>query len=130
MSIPADLRYTKEHEWARTEADGTITVGVTDHAQDALGDVVYVELPEAGDALDAGAAFGSVESVKSVSDLFAPLAGEVTAVNQNLEDLPELINAEPYGQGWIVRLKPNNASDFDGLLDADAYAALLKAEAG
>jgi glycine cleavage system H protein len=129
MSIPADLRYTKEHEWARKEADGTITVGITHHAQDALGDVVYVELPAAGDALDAGAAFGAVESVKSVSDLFAPLAGEIVAVNQNLEDLPELINAEPYGQGWIVRLAPNNAADFDALLDAEAYGALLEAEA-
>lgn len=129
MSIPAELRYTKEHEWARKEADGTITVGVTDHAQDALGDVVYVELPTVGDALDVGATFGAVESVKSVSDLFAPLAGEIMAVNQNLEDLPELINAEPYGQGWIIRLAPNKPSDFDDLLDADAYRALLEAEA-
>ena len=128
MSIPSDLRYTKEHEWIRHEDNGLVTIGITHHAQDALGDVVFVDLPDTGDMLDAGAAFGAVESVKSVSDLFAPLSGEVTAVNQNLEDLPELINAEPYGQGWIIRMTPADASEFGALLDADAYAALLAAE--
>lgn len=128
MSIPSELRYTKEHEWVRSEDDGIVTIGVTDHAQDALGDVVFVELPDTGDMLDVGATFGAVESVKSVSDLFAPLSGEVVAVNQNLEDLPELINAEPYGQGWIIRVRPADASEFAALLDADAYAALLAAE--
>lgn len=129
MAIPSRLRYTKEHEWARREDDGVVTIGVTDHAQDALGDVVFVELPETGDEIEAGATFGAVESVKSVSDLFAPLSGQIVAVNQNLEDLPELINAEPYGQGWIIRIAPSDPKAFDALLNAKAYEALLEAEA-
>lgn len=128
MSIPSELRYTKEHEWVRLEDDGLVTIGVTNHAQDALGDVVFVELPDTGDTIQAGTTFGAVESVKSVSDLFAPLSGEVVAVNQNLEDLPELINAEPYGQGWIIRVRPVDSKAYEALLDADAYAALLAAE--
>ncbi|MCB9524408.1 MAG: glycine cleavage system protein GcvH [Myxococcales bacterium] len=130
MSFPADLRYTKDHEWARLEADGTITVGITDHAQDALGDVVYVELPEAGRALEAGETFGVVESVKSVSDLYAPCAGEVVESNGLLQDAPETINGDAYGKGWLVKLKVEDAGVLDTLLDAKAYQALVEAEAG
>jgi glycine cleavage system H protein len=129
MSIPNELRYTPDHEWARLEGDGTVTVGITHHAQDALGDVVYVELPEVGATLDAGAQFGVVESVKTVSDLFAPCAGEVVAVNAHLEDAPETINAEPYGAGWLLKLKPESADALEGLMDADAYRAHCEAEA-
>ncbi len=129
MSIPNELRYTPDHEWARLEGDGTVTVGITHHAQDALGDVVYVELPEVGATLDAGAQFGVVESVKTVSDLFAPCAGEVVAVNAHLKDAPETINAEPYGAGWLLKLKPESADALEGLMDADAYRAHCEAEA-
>lgn len=128
MSIPADLRYTKEHEWAHLEDDGVVTIGVTDHAQEALGDVVYVEMPKEGDQLIAGQPFGVVESVKSVSDLYAPLSGTVAAINVNLEEQPELINAEAYTLGWIVRIVPDDVSAFGQLMDADAYRAFLAAE--
>lgn len=128
MSIPAELRYTKEHEWAHLEDGGLVTIGVTHHAQDALGDVVYVELPSEGDQLIAGQTFGVIESVKSVSDLYAPISGTVAAVNINLEEQPELINAEPYTLGWIVRITPDDVATLGELLDADGYAALLAAE--
>lgn len=128
MSIPADLRYTEEHEWARLEDGGLVTIGVTHHAQDALGDVVYVELPQEGDQLIAGQTFGVVESVKSVSDLYAPISGTVVQVNINLEQQPELINAEPYIQGWIVRVAPDDVSALGDLLTADAYAELIAGE--
>ena len=130
MSFPKDLRYTKDHEWARLEEDGTLTVGITDHAQDALGDVVYVELPDVGRALDAEETFGVVESVKSVSDLFAPCAGEVVAHNELLLDAPETINSDPYGDGWLIRLKPADASELGELMDAEAYQMHVEAEAG
>jgi glycine cleavage system H protein len=123
---PKDLRYTKEHEWARRTGK-TVVVGVTGHAQEALGDVVYVDLPKLGAQLTAGASFGTVESTKAVSELFAPLSGKVVKVNQALADEPQLINQDPYGKGWICEVEPSEASALDALMDADAYAALLAA---
>ncbi len=130
MSKPADLRYTKEHEWTRIEDDGTVTVGITDHAQEALGDVVYVELPAVGDELETNATFGVVESVKAVSDLFAPCAGTVVRVNVNLDEQPEIINADPYGVGWILVIKPASMAAVEALMDAAAYEAFVASEAG
>ncbi len=127
MDIPKDRFYTKTHEWALPEGD-TVLVGITDYAQDALGDVVYVELPEVGRAVEQGEAVAVVESVKTASDIYAPVAGEVVEVNPALEN-PELINQDPYGEGWIFRLKPRNMADLDGLLDAGGYQAALEAEA-
>jgi glycine cleavage system H protein len=121
MSSPSDLRYTEDHEWARLEADGTITVGITHHAQDALGDVVFVDLPKVGRALAPKGTFGVVESVKTVSDLYAPCGGEVVAVNDALSQTPELVNQDCYGAGWIVRLRPTGADALAALLDAAAY---------
>lgn len=118
--IPDDLRYSKDHEWARVDGDQA-TVGITDFAQDALGDVVFVDLPEVGAALKQFEKFGEVESVKSVSDLFSPLGGEVTARNDAVSERPELINRDPYGEGWLLRLRVTNAAELDGLLDAAAY---------
>lgn len=117
MNIPQDLRYTKSHEWVRQEGD-TATVGITDHAQEELGDVVFVELPETGDSFEAGDSFGTVESVKAVSDLYAPISGEVVEVNSALEDAPEKINEDPYGDGWIVKLRTSGEAD---LLSAEEY---------
>ena len=122
--IPEDLRYTEEHEWVRLEGD-EVVVGITDHAQDALTGIVYVELPEVGASVSAGEVFGSVESVKSVSEIFAPLSGELSAVNEALEDAPELINDDPYGTGWIVRMRLKDNRVFSDLLDAAGYRALL-----
>ena len=122
--IPADLRYTAEHEWFRRTADDTVRVGITDFAQSSLGDVVYVQLPDVGTEVTAGESFGEVESTKSVSDLFAPVSATVVAVNSDLEASPELINAEPYGRGWLLDLRADGASleqGLGGLLDADAY---------
>ncbi len=124
--VKNDLSYTADHEWAQTGDDGVVTVGITDFAQAQLGDVVMVELPEVGDTVDKGDAFGTVESPKSVSDLYAPFSGEIVAINERLEDEPELVNASPYGDGWIVKLKVTG--DAEGLLDADAYRAHLEAE--
>ncbi len=121
--IKDDLRYSTDHEWVRVADDGLVVVGVTDYAQDKLGDVVMVELPDVGDELGAGDAFGTVESPKSVSDLFAPIAGEIVEVNEALEDAPEVVNEDPYGAGWIVKIRPAAASDVDTLLDAAAYGA-------
>lgn len=129
MGSPTNLKYTKEHEWARLESDGSITVGITDHAQDSLGDVVFVELPEVGDELANEDKFGVVESVKTVSDLFSPCAGEVVAVNESLEDEPELVNSSVYDDGWMVRIQPSDASALDELMDAAAYDAFVEAEA-
>ena len=123
MTIPADLKYTKEHEWASIEGD-VATFGITDHAQDALGDIVFVELPEQGRVLEAGEAFAVVESVKAVSDVFAPVAGEVIEVNSALEGAPEKVNEDPYGAGWIARVKMS--SDTVDLLTADEYNAYLE----
>jgi glycine cleavage system H protein len=121
--VPTDLRYTKEHEWVRVEGD-VATIGVTQYAADQLGDVVFVDLPEAGRSLDQFGTFGVVESVKAVSDLFAPLSGEVVEANPALASQPELVNKEPYGLGWMLRLKVADAGQVDGLLDAAAYDKL------
>jgi glycine cleavage system H protein len=123
---PRDLRYTKDHEWARVEGD-TVTIGITGHAVEQLGDVTLVDLSvKAGDRVTAGKVFGTVESVKTVSDLFAPVSGVVTAVNAELNQRPELVNENPYGVGWMVRVTLSTSSEVDGLLTADAYDALLK----
>lgn len=127
-NIPADLRYANSHEWARQENDGTVTVGISDHAQDALGDVVFVELPEVGRQLTAGQEAGVVESVKAASDIYAPVSGEVVAINEALTDSPELVNSDPYGS-WFFKLKPSDAGELDKLLDAAAYQAACEAEA-
>ena len=123
--VPDDLRYTAEHEWVRVnDGSKTVRVGITDYAQEALGDVVYVSLPELGATVSAGAAFGEVESTKSVSDLYAPVAGTVTARNEALESTPELINSDPYGEGWIVEIELAEGADLGVLLDAGAYGTL------
>lgn len=118
---PSDLKYASTHEWARLEEDGTVTVGITDHAQDALGDVVFVELPEVGTVLDAGEEAGVVESVKAASDVYAPVGGEVIAINSRLEDDPETVNADPYQDGWFYSLQPTDASELEALLSAEDY---------
>ena len=123
--LPGDLLYTKEHEWLRREEDGSVTVGITDHAQAALGDLVYVELPEQDQELEADGEMAVVESVKAASDVYAPLAGTVVAVNEDLADDPEKINSDPYGDGWIVRLTPADDADESNLLSPDDYQALL-----
>lgn len=128
---PEDLLYSRDHEWLRREADGEAVVGITDHAQKELGDIVYVELPEAGATVAAGEVLGSVESVKAVSELFCPAAGEVIALNEALEDAPERVNESPYGEGWLVRLRladPEAAGE--GLLSAAAYAEFVASEGG
>ena len=124
MNVPGDLQYTKSHEWVRRE-EGTATIGITDHAQDELGDVVFVELPEKGTSFSAGDSFGTVESVKAVSDLYAPVGGEVIEVNETLNDSPELINEEPYGGGWMIRLR---ISEDGNLLSAEEYEKLVEEE--
>jgi glycine cleavage system H protein len=124
LNIPEDLLYTKSHEWVRIEGD-TATIGITDHAQDELGDIVFVELPEEGDAFDAGESFGTVESVKAVSDLYAPVGGEVVEVNSALEDAPENINEDPYGEGWIVKLRTTDEAD---LLSPEEYEKVVEEE--
>ena len=120
-SFPNDLKYASSHEWVRVEDDGTVLVGITDHAQNALGDVVFVELPEVGSLLAAGDEAGVVESVKAASDIYAPLSGEVLEINELLEDSPETINGDPYHDGWFFRLKPRDLDELDNLLDADGY---------
>ena len=124
MNIPEDLQYTKSHEWVRTEGD-TATIGITDHAQDELGDVVFVELPEEGATFDAGESFGTVESVKAVSDLYTPVGGEVVEVNSTLEDAPEKINEDPYGGGWIVKLRTTDEIE---LLSPEEYEKVVEQE--
>ncbi|MEL7044161.1 MAG: glycine cleavage system protein GcvH [Pseudomonadota bacterium] len=122
--VPAELRYARSHEWARVEDDGTVTVGISDHAQEALGDVVFVELPEEGAELAAGDEAGVVESVKAASDIYAPIAGTVLAINSVLEDVPETVNGDPYQDGWFFRLQPSDVGDVESLLlDAEAYQA-------
>jgi len=123
-NIPADLRFAESHEWARLEADGTVTVGISDHAQEALGDVVFVELAEVNATFAAGGQAGVVESVKAASDIYAPIAGEVTAVNEELSGSPELLNSDPYA-AWIFKLKPSNPAELDQLLDAAGYKASI-----
>lgn len=123
-NIPAELRYAKSHEWLRSEADGTVTVGITDYAQNSLGDITYVQVPKVGATLNAGETFGVVESVKAASDLYAPVAGTVVAVNGALESAPETVNRAPFAEGWMIRLKPADPAAAAALLDASAYAKL------
>ncbi|MEO7268808.1 MAG: glycine cleavage system protein GcvH [Knoellia sp.] len=125
LEYPSDLRYTAEHEWVRATEGGAVRIGITSFAQDALGDVVYVSLPAVGDTVAVGDACGEVESTKSVSDLYAPLAGEVSAVNAALDASPELVNSDPYGEGWMYELKPSDAAAVEGLLDVEAYQQQL-----
>ena len=122
-NTPSELKYASSHEWARLEEDGTVTIGITDHAQEALGDVVFVELPGVGDSLAAGDEAGVVESVKAASDIYAPVGGEVIAVNAQLEDEPEIVNGDPYNDGWFFRLQPGDSSELEKLLSAEDYAA-------
>ena len=124
---PEDLRYTKEHEWARTE-DGAVRVGITHYAQDALGDIVYVDLPSPGTEVAAGQPFGEVESTKSVSDIYSPVSGSITERNAKLEDAPDLVNQDPYGEGWMVLITPGNAGELDGLLSAAQYQEFIASE--
>lgn len=123
-NLPTDLKYAASHEWVRTEADGSLTVGITDHAQDALGDIVFVELPDTGRSLAAGKTCAVIESVKAASDIYAPVAGEIIAINDAVVDAPETINADAYAN-WLFRLKPAAAADVDSLLDAAGYAAVI-----
>ena len=118
---PSDLKYTKTHEWLRDNGDGTVTIGITEHAQELLGDVVFVELPEVETVLSADETCGVIESVKAASDMYAPLDGEVTEVNEELDSEPELINSAPFGEGWIFTMKPNSMADLEDLMDADEY---------
>lgn len=126
-NIPAELRYAQSHEWARLEADGSVTVGISDHAQEALGDVVFIELPELGKTLAAGQEAGVVESVKAASDIYSPIGGEVIAINEALSDTPEDVNNDPYAS-WFFKLKPSNPAELDKLLDAAGYQAAVDAE--
>lgn len=126
MKFPADLKYTKEHEWIRDNGDGTITIGITDFAQSELGDIVFVELEPEGTELDEGDVFGTVEAVKTVSELFSPINGEVLELNGELEDDPELVNTDPYGNGWLVKLSCPDSSELDNLLSAEAYQEIIE----
>ena len=128
MNVPKDLRYTKEHEWVRTRG-GEVEVGITEYAQGELGDVIFVDLPAPGAKVEHMKAFGSIDAVKTVSDLFAPVTGEITAVNDSLKDNPALVNQSPYDQGWMVKIRVEKGADVDGLLTADAYEKLLGATA-
>ena len=123
MNIPAELKYTKDHEWVKIEGD-VATVGITEFAQSELGDIVYVEIETVGETIDQEEVFGSVEAVKTVSDLFMPLSGEIIEFNENLESNPELVNSDPYGEGWMIKVKISDSSQVDSLLDADAYKGL------
>ncbi|MDY0781297.1 glycine cleavage system protein GcvH [Tenacibaculum sp. IB213877] len=126
MNLPSELKYTKDHEWVKVEGD-TATIGITDFAQSELGDIVYVDVDTLDETLDAEEVFGSVEAVKTVSDLFMPLAGEIIEFNEELEDEPELVNSDPYGKGWMIKVKISDASQVADLLDAEAYQELIKA---
>lgn len=125
-NLPQGLSFVASHEWIRNEGDGTVTVGVTDYAQQQLGDVVFVELPEVGAELVCEDEFGVIESVKAASDLFAPVSGEVIAVNEQLDDDPELVNSDPYGEAWLLQIRLTNPDELEHLLDADAYSALCE----
>lgn len=124
-NIPADLKYLDSHEWARVESDGSVTIGISDHAQGALGDLVFVEVPEVGKSLSKGGAAAVVESVKAASDVYSPVSGEVVAANDALSGSPELVNSDPYGAGWLYKIKPSNASELQQLLDAKAYEKVV-----
>ena len=125
LVLPEDVRYSEDHEWARSEED-KIRTGISDYAQDQLGDIVFVELPEVGESFEMGAEFGTVESVKAVSELYMPVGGEIVAINTALEDAPELVNNSPYENGWMVDIKPSNSSEMDQLMDKNAYLEKLK----
>jgi len=127
MKLDSEARYMESHEWARWDGD-EIVCGISDHAQESLSDVVYVELPEEGDELDQGDTFGVVESVKAASDVYMPMGGEITAVNEALEDEPELVNRDPYGEGWMIRFVPSDADEFDALMDGAAYEKFVEEE--
>ena len=129
MNTPDDRKYAKSHEWALDNGDGTVTVGISEHAQDALGDIVFVELPEVGQTFAAGEEFGVVESVKAASDLYSPVSGEIIEVNSTLEDTPETINEAPFEAGWLIKLRATGAGELNALLDASAYAELVASEA-
>lgn len=124
MNFPTNIKYTSEHEWIRLEGDEAY-VGISDYAQDQLGDIVFVDIPTEGETLAKGDTFGTIEVVKTVSDLFMPVGGEVIEINPNLEDQPELVNKDPYGEGWLIRIKPTDLTDMDDLLDAAAYKQLI-----
>ncbi len=124
MNIPADLKYTNDHEWVKID-NGIATIGITDFAQSELGDIVYIDVDTEGETIDQNEVFGSVEAVKTVSDLFMPLSGEVTAFNENLEDAPESVNKDPYGEGWIIKVKITDQSEIEGLLDAEKYKEVI-----
>lgn len=126
--VPAELRYTKSHEWLKRMPDGTVMVGITEHAQDLMGDMVFVDLPQAGQQVTAGKDCAVVESVKAASDVYAPVTGEITAVNADIAGAPERINKDPYGEGWLFRMKPAEAKALDGLMDAAAYQAMIDSE--
>ncbi|MDO3387945.1 glycine cleavage system protein GcvH [Gilvimarinus sp. SDUM040013] len=126
--IRSELKYLPSHEWARVEEDGTVTIGITEHAQDSLGDVVYVETPEVGATVAAGEEAGVVESVKAASDIYSPVTGEVIAVNESLEDEPEQVNSSPYDDGWFFKVKPTDIGELDDALDADGYKAAIEDE--
>lgn len=126
MQIPGDLRYAENHEWARLEADGTVRVGISDFAQDQLGDIVFVDLPEVGRTLEFGESFGEVESTKSVSEVYSPIAGTITAANNELLNAPEAINTDPYGDGWLIVIAPSDGASLDALMDAAAYASVAE----
>ncbi|WP_106478253.1 glycine cleavage system protein GcvH [Phytohalomonas tamaricis] len=127
-NIPKTLRYTDSHEWIQDNGDGTVTIGITDHAQEALGDVVFVELPEVGRDIETGEEFGVIESVKAASDLYAPVSGEVIETNETLEETPESVNESPYDDAWLIKVRVADATDLEALLDAEAYAHLIEAE--
>ncbi|WP_046005554.1 glycine cleavage system protein GcvH [Pseudoalteromonas rubra] len=122
-NIPSELKYATSHEWVRAEGDGTYTVGITEHAQELLGDMVFVDLPDVGDEVDAGEDCAVAESVKAASDIYAPIGGEIVAINEELEDSPESVNNDPYGDGWLFRVKASDESELENLLDAEGYAA-------
>mgnify|MGYP001279253243 CR=1 FL=1 len=124
--IRSEMKYLSSHEWARLEEDGTVTIGISDHAQAALGDVVYVETPEVGSSVNAGEEAGVVESVKAASDIYSPVSGEVIAINEALEDEPEIVNGSPYDDGWFYKVKPSDLSELDNALDADGYTAIAE----
>ena len=126
MNFPQNVKYTNEHEWIRLEGD-VAYVGITDYAQEQLGDIVFVDIPTEGETLEAGEVFGTIEVVKTISDLFLPVAGEVVVQNPALEENPELVNKDPYGEGWLIKMKPANAADLDNLLDAEGYKAVVNA---
>ncbi|MFA5529692.1 MAG: glycine cleavage system protein GcvH [Thiohalomonadaceae bacterium] len=127
-NVPANLKYAQSHEWVRLETDGSVTVGITEHAQELLGDMVYVELPDAGRTLTAGKECAVVESVKAASDVYAPIAGEVIAVNDAVTGAPDIVNKDPYGEGWLFRLKPADTAELDKLLDAAGYERVVAEE--